>query len=118
MARGSLSRQRGFTLIEMMASIGGTAIIIAAATAFLLRFIGWYSELSARIAMNRHARETYELLAYGGQSRSTGNDGTTNLYGLRGIKRAPPGLPAKFVNTKLLTPTRNGPPWPPNQWAP
>ena len=82
----SLRRQRGFTLMEVMVSSSATAIVIAAATAFLLKFLGWYDELSARIAINRHARETYEVLSLGALSSSSGNDGTKNLYGLR-VKR-------------------------------
>lgn len=78
-----LSSQRGFTLMEVMASTSATAVVIAAASAFLLKFLGWYDELSSKIAMNRHARETYEILSLGGRSSSTGNDGTRNVYGLR-----------------------------------
>ena len=48
--------QRGFTLMEVMVSTMATAVVIAAASAFLLRFLAWYDELSAKIAMNRHAR--------------------------------------------------------------
>lgn len=70
--------------MEVMVSTGATAVVIAAATAFLLKFIGWYDELTARIAINRHARETYEVLALGGRSSSGGNDGTKNIYGIRG----------------------------------
>ena len=55
--------QRGFTLMEVMVSTMATAVVIAAASAFLLRFLGWYDELSSRIAVNRHARETYDVLA-------------------------------------------------------
>src|SRR5581483_5622571 len=66
-----------------------TAVVIAAASAFLLRFLGWYDELSSRIAINRHARETYDVLSLGGIASTTGNDGTTNVYGLRGHFAAP-----------------------------
>ena len=78
-----LSSQRGFTLMEVMVSTSATAVVIAAASAFLLKFLAWYDELSAKIAINRHARETYEVLSLGGRSASTGNDGTKNAYGLR-----------------------------------
>ena len=81
--------QRGFTLMEVMVSSMATAVVIAAASAFLLRFLGWYDELSAKIAMNRHARETYEVLSLGGLASTTGNDGTMNVYGLRGHFTAP-----------------------------
>jgi prepilin-type N-terminal cleavage/methylation domain-containing protein len=78
-----LSSQRGFTLMEVLASTSATAIVIAAATAFLIRFLAWYDELSSRIAINRHARETYEILSLGARSSSNGNDGTKNAYGIR-----------------------------------
>jgi prepilin-type N-terminal cleavage/methylation domain-containing protein len=81
--RPNLSSQHGFTLIEVMASTSATAVVIAAATAFLLKFLGWYDELSSRIAINRHARETYEVLSLGARSTSNGNDGTKNVYGIR-----------------------------------
>ena len=81
--------QRGFTLMEVMASTMATAVVIAAASAFLLRFLGWYDELSAKIAMNRHARETYDVFSLGGLASTTGNDGTKNVYGLR-ERFAPP----------------------------
>src|SRR6185312_10199237 len=78
-----MKSQRGFTLMEVMASTMATAIVIAAASAFLLRFLAWYDELSAKIAMNRHARETYDVFSLGGLSSTSGNDGTKNVYGLR-----------------------------------
>jgi len=81
--------QRGFTLMEVMVSTMATAVVIAAASAFLLRFLGWYDELSSRIAINRHARETYDVLSLGGVASTTVNDGTTNVYGLRGHFAAP-----------------------------
>jgi len=78
-----MKSQRGFTLMEVMASTMATAVVIAAASAFLLRFLAWYDELSAKIAMNRHARETYDVFSLGGLSSTSGNDGTKNVYGLR-----------------------------------
>jgi len=84
-----MKSQRGFTLMEVMVSTVATAVVIAAASAFLLRFLAWYDELSAKIAMNRHARETYEVFSLGGLAGTTGNDGTKNLYGLR-ERYAPP----------------------------
>jgi prepilin-type N-terminal cleavage/methylation domain-containing protein len=81
--------QRGFTLMEVMVSTMATAVVIVAASAFLLRFLAWYDELSAKIAINRHARETYEVLSLGGLASTSGNDGTMNVYGLRGHFAAP-----------------------------
>jgi len=103
--------QRGFTLIELMFAAAATAIVIWAATGFLLKALDWYDELSAKIELNRHARETFDLLAYGGTSAGTGNDGTNNVYGIRGSHNAPaaPGLRKNYAfqytdNKLTLTP--------------
>jgi prepilin-type N-terminal cleavage/methylation domain-containing protein len=103
--------QRGFTLIELMFAAAATAIVIWAATGFLLKSLSWYDELSAKIELNRHAREVFDVMAYGGTSPATGNDGTKNVYGLRGSNKAPgaPGLRKnyafQYTNNKLtLTP--------------
>jgi prepilin-type N-terminal cleavage/methylation domain-containing protein len=82
-------RQSGFTLIELLATSAATAVVILAATAFMLKALTWFDELSAKIEMNRHARETYNVLAFGGLSSSTGKDGTKYLYGVRGFNQAP-----------------------------
>ncbi|MBA2588135.1 MAG: prepilin-type N-terminal cleavage/methylation domain-containing protein [Alphaproteobacteria bacterium] len=84
-----IHRQRGFTIIELLFASAATGIIILAASAFMLKSLSWYDELSAKIEINRHARETYNLLAFGGKSASTGKDGTKYLYGLRGFNKAP-----------------------------
>jgi prepilin-type N-terminal cleavage/methylation domain-containing protein len=94
-------RQRGFTLIELMFAATATAIVIFAATGFLLKALSWDDELSAKIAINRHARETFDVLAYGGYSASTGNDGTKNIYGIRGSHQAP-GAAGLRSNYSLL----------------
>lgn len=83
------NRQRGFTIIELLAASAATGIIIVAASAFMLKSLSWYDELSAKIEINRHARETYDLLAFGGRSASAGTDGTKNVYGIRGSNQAP-----------------------------
>jgi prepilin-type N-terminal cleavage/methylation domain-containing protein len=82
-------RQSGFTLIELLAASTATAVVIIAATAFMLKALTWFDELNAKIEMNRHARETFDLLAYGGMSASSGDDGTKYLYGVRGSNLAP-----------------------------
>lgn len=89
--RPKLSSQRGFTLMEVMVSTSATAVVIAAASAFLLKFLSWYDELSARIAINRHARETFDVLALGGRAATSGNDGTKNVYGIRERLNKPSG---------------------------
>jgi prepilin-type N-terminal cleavage/methylation domain-containing protein len=81
--------QRGFTIIELLAASAATGIVILAAGAFMLKSLSWFDELSAKIEINRHARETYNLLAFGGMSAGLGKDGTKNLYGMRGFNKAP-----------------------------
>ena len=82
--------QRGFTLVELMASATATGVVILAANAFMMKALDWFDDLSAKIEINRHARETYDLMAYGAQSSSAGKDGTNNLYAIRGFNAAPP----------------------------
>ena len=84
-----MMRQRGFTMVELLAASAATGIVILAASAFMLKSLSWYDELSAKIEINRHARTTYDLLALGGVSTSTGKDGTKNVYGIRGFNAAP-----------------------------
>jgi prepilin-type N-terminal cleavage/methylation domain-containing protein len=85
-----MRRQRGFTLVEVMASATATGVVILAANAFMMKALDWFDDLSAKIEINRHARETYDLMAYGAQSSSVGKDGTSNLYAIRGFNVAPP----------------------------
>lgn len=82
--------QAGFSLMEVMSATAGAGVVVLAASAFLIKGFGWMDELRARIEINRHARETYDLLAFGGQSATVGKDGTKNIYSLRGFKDAPP----------------------------
>lgn len=108
----TLRSQRGFTLMEIMASMSATAVVIGAASALLLRCFTWYDELSAKIAINRHARETYDVLSLGGKASSSGNDGTQNVYGIRERKTKPAGSQRsnyafQYVsNGKTLTPDK------------
>lgn len=81
--------QRGFTLIELMSVCAAMGILMLAGSAFMLKALAWHGEISGKIEMNRHAREAYELWAYGGRSASNGNDGTKNVYGVRGQHDAP-----------------------------
>ena len=107
--------QSGYTLIELLAASAATAVIIAAGTGFMLKALAWYDDLSGRIEINRHARESYDLLAFGGKSAALGKDGTHNVYGLRGSNKAPPnGLRSngalQYTNNKLtLTPDQFSP---------
>lgn len=98
--------QRGFTLIEVLMASSATAVVIAAATGFMLKGLGWYDELAAKVEMNRHARETYDVMAYGGKGISAGKDGTKFLYSFRGMNKAP-GPASMRTNTNALQYTSN-----------
>ena len=81
--------QRGFTLIEVMTASVAAALVMLAGSAMLLRGLSWFDQLNARIEMNRHAREVYGVLAYGGASTASGNDVTGYIYGINGRHAAP-----------------------------
>lgn len=98
-----MRNQRGFTLMEVLASTAATGVVVLAATGFMIKGLGWFDELNAKVEINRHARETYALLAYGGLSASTGKDGTKNVYGLRGRKAAPAGGQRSTANVFTYT---------------
>jgi prepilin-type N-terminal cleavage/methylation domain-containing protein len=95
--------QRGFTLMEILASTAATGVVVLAATGFMIKGLGWFDELNAKVEINRHARETFALLAYGGRSASAGKDGTKNVYGLRGRKAAPSGGQRSATNALKYT---------------
>lgn len=82
-------KQRGFTLIELMSASAAVGVIMLAGSAFMIRAFDWFHDVSAKIEMNRHARITYNLWAYGGKSASNGKDNTKNVYGIRGRQKAP-----------------------------
>lgn len=84
------AKQRGFTIIELITAVAASGVVILAATAFMLKALSWYGELYSKVELNRHARETYDLLAYGGFASIAGNDSTKNVYGIRGRNKAPP----------------------------
>jgi prepilin-type N-terminal cleavage/methylation domain-containing protein len=84
-----MKRQRGFTLIELLMSATAASVIMVAASSFMVRALGWHDELSAKLEMNRHARETWRVLAYGGKGPAAGRDGTNYVYGVRGRKNKP-----------------------------
>lgn len=83
--------QSGFTLIELMFASTATMLVLAPAFALLLHAGKWYDEIQSELAVNRHARLTFDILINGARSQSTGNDGTKALYGLSAWQQAPNG---------------------------
>ncbi|MBV9549429.1 MAG: prepilin-type N-terminal cleavage/methylation domain-containing protein [Alphaproteobacteria bacterium] len=107
-----MRRQAGFTFLELTIAAAASGIIMLTSAGFLVKALGWYDELNAKLEMNRHARETFRLLAYGGMATSNGNDGTKYLYGIRGRAAAPSsGLRNNYAlqytsNNLTLTPDK------------
>jgi len=102
----TIRSQAGFSLMEMMSAATASGVIVLAASAFLIKSFSWMDEIRAKVEMNRHARETYDLLAFGAISSSTGKDGTKNLYGLRGFNNAPANGLRTTVNALKYTSNR------------
>ena len=83
--------QSGFTLIEVMiASVASMAVIVPA-IAVMFNALDWYAEIQSQIAINRAAREAFDLIGDGARTATAGNDGKPYAYGLRGRKAKPTG---------------------------
>ena len=83
--------QAGFTLIEVMIASVASMAVIAPAIAVMFNAFGWYAEIQSRIALNREARQAFDLIGSGAKSTANGNDTYPYLYGVRGRKTAPAG---------------------------
>lgn len=94
----SITQQRGFTLLELMTAAAAGGVIILAGNAILFKAYTWVGELQAKVEINRHARETLNLLMLGGVSSTAGTDGSKNLYGING-RSSPPasGLRSNYA---------------------
>ena len=108
-------RQRGFTLFELMTAAVAGGTVILAVNAFLFKAYDWISELQAKVEINRHARETLNLLMLGGVSATAGNDASKNVYGINGRSSAPAsGLRSNYAvqyrsNNLTLSPDKFAP---------
>ena len=83
--------QAGFTLIEVMIASVASMAVIAPAIAVMFNAFGWYAEIQSRIALNREARQAFDLIGSGAKASANGNDATPYLYGVRGRDVAPAG---------------------------
>jgi len=83
--------QAGFTLLELMIAAGAGMLVLLPATAMLFRMYEWRDAVEARLALNVHARETFDVIANGARMTSNGTDQTPNVYGVRGRRTAPAG---------------------------
>jgi len=84
-------RQRGFTLLEVMIASAAGMLVMLPAVAMMLRVFTWYDDVQSKLALNRHARETIDIIGNGARLTSNGNDATPNAYGIRGRRLAPSG---------------------------
>ena len=83
--------QAGFTLFEVMVVSVTSMAVIAPAIAFMFDAYDWYAEIQSEIAVNREARQVFDLVGNGAKSATNGNDSKPYLYGIRGRKLAPSG---------------------------
>jgi prepilin-type N-terminal cleavage/methylation domain-containing protein len=83
--------QAGFTLIEVMIASVASMAVIAPAIAIMFQSFNWYAEIQSQIALNREARQVFDLIGNGAKSVPNGNDGKPYLYGVHGRKAAPAG---------------------------
>lgn len=86
-------QQAGFTIIEYMVASTVGLILMLVIGGVLIDNLRTADEISSRIALNRHAREIFDLLAFG--ARQTGANATPiafdSVFGLRGRTSASPG---------------------------
>lgn len=81
-----LTRQRGFTLIELMMA-GMISFLLAMVCVSMLRQSSDLNTgLKARLRLNAQARQAFEVIGNGGEmpAGTTGGDGTRNIYGIHG----------------------------------
>ncbi len=83
--------QAGFTLIEVMIASVASMAVIAPAIAVMFSAFNWYAEIQSQIALNREARQAFDLVGNGAKMNGNGNDASPYLYGMRGRKAAPGG---------------------------
>lgn len=110
--RSRRDTQRGFTLNELMVAGTISLILLAAIGGVLADSLRTAAALNSQAAINRHAREIFDILAFGG---SNANDTTPlpfkYIFGLRG--RNPTGsdmfaMPAAISPSPLLARDLNG----------
>lgn len=85
------TRQRGFTLFEVMVAVAVSATVLAPAMALLFATMEWNDQAMSQIRLNQQARAVHSLLADGARFGTNGTDGTRSGYGLHGMTVAPSG---------------------------
>ncbi|KAA0571165.1 prepilin-type N-terminal cleavage/methylation domain-containing protein [Azospirillum sp. Sh1] len=82
--------QRGFTLIELMVAGTISLILLAAIGGVLSDSLRTAAALNSQVAINRHAREIFEILAFGGSNENANTTASGSVlpfnyvFGLRG----------------------------------
>src|SRR4051812_6806264 len=84
-------RQSGFSLLEVMIASVASMAVIAPAIAVMFHAFDWYAEIRSQIALNREARQAFDLIGNGAKASTNGTDATPYLYGVRGRNAAPGG---------------------------
>lgn len=101
-------RQGGFTLIELMVASMTGLILMVALGGILSDTVRTAESLTSRIAVNRHAREIFDLLSFGSyhtnpSGATIGNSGVPEfdyVFGLRSRYGAQPGGSASWSYPK------------------
>jgi type II secretory pathway component PulJ len=100
------TRQKGFTLLEVMFAATTGMFIMLPAMEILFRAYSWYAEVQSLLTLNREAREAMDVIGNGGRRTANGNDGTPYLYGFHGRKSAPTASSLR-INYKLRYQSNN-----------
>lgn len=96
--------QQGFTLIELMVAGTISLILLAAIGGVLSDSLRTAAALNSQVAINRHAREIFEILAFGGSNENANTTASGSIlpfnyvFGLRG--RNPTGGSDMFTMPK------------------
>ena len=81
--------QAGFTLLEVMIASVASMAVLMPALVFMRNAYDWYASVQSELMLNREARHVLDLIGNGARAATNGNDGTPNIYGIRGRKAAP-----------------------------
>ena len=101
-----VTRQRGFTLIELMMASTVTFLLAIVCVSLIQQSADLRAGAEARLELNAQARQTFGLLGDGGAVAlgSAGTDGSRSIYGLRQSYSAPAGTSLR-QNYRLTLPS-------------
>ncbi len=98
--------QRGFILMDQLASVTGAAMVLLSLTALVVGSSTFLARMDSKLAFNKQARQAYSIILDGGKDikGGPGNDGSPYAYGLRSRK----GAFGKPVTNYRIDLTTNG----------